>query len=276
MASLSKGTRKNIKRYLNKIRTDLPALKHSILIGDEIKDWHVQSIIELNKARMQRKQKVSAYDESETARVIQLAKLCGLVRIMEIDGNMVAGEICSRAGSHYFSHVGAHDPAYDEYRLGILNCYLTICECIDRRGKQFHFLWGQYDYKYSLLGVQHDLNHVALYRSYAYLLLNGAKAFRLKCEAVSRAIKNFIYIQKRKETDDSSLASKSIWAILRLKDFISSSHSKANDEKKTLFVSSRPAKLIYIDSKIAEQKPVNGKVQANGEFEKSNLAKECV
>jgi hypothetical protein len=189
LASLSKAMRKNIKRYLNKMQLDLPSLQHKVFVAGEIEDRHVRDIIELNKARMQGKQKLSTYDALETKQIIDLAKQCGFIRILQLDGVIVAGEICTRIGNHYFSHVGAHDPLYDEYRLGALNCYLTICECIKRGGKQFHFLWGQYDYKYSLRGVQQDLDHVAVYRSHIHLWRNGARAFKLGCLAITRSTK---------------------------------------------------------------------------------------
>ncbi len=118
LASLSKAMRKNIKRYLNKARLELSSLQHKVLVGDEIEERHVRDIIELNKARMQRKEKTSTYDAQETAQMIELAQRCGFIRIVELDGRIIAGEICTRIGGHYFSHVGGHDQRFDEYRLG--------------------------------------------------------------------------------------------------------------------------------------------------------------
>lgn len=189
-ASLSKALRKNIKRYRSKTRRELPSLEHEVLLGDEIKAQDIEAIIGLNKARMRSKQKISTYDDLETAQLTQLVRLHGFVRIIRLNGVVVAGEICSRAGNHYFFHVGAHDPAYDEYGLGILNCYLTICECIGRGGKAFHFLWGQYAYKYSFGGVQQNLDHVTLYRSRLHFFINGKKAISLGAAAAVRAIKS--------------------------------------------------------------------------------------
>lgn len=211
LASLSKATRKNIKRYLSKIMLELPDLRHQVLVGDEIQEHHVRDIIELNKARMQRKQKVSTYDALESTKLIELAKQCGFIRIMELNGTIIAGEICTRIGKHYFSHLGGHDPAYDEYRLGNLNCYLTICECINRGGKQFHFLWGQYDYKYSLRGMQQELNHVTLYRSHLHLGLNGSKAIRLACQAFTRSTRSYV----QNKAKESSIGGRLVGSLLR-------------------------------------------------------------
>lgn len=84
LASLSTATRKNIKRYMNKARLNLPDLQHEVFVGAAIEERHVREIVELNKARMQRKQKVSTYDALETTQIIELAKQCGFIRVMKI------------------------------------------------------------------------------------------------------------------------------------------------------------------------------------------------
>lgn len=173
VASLGKNTRRNIKRYTKKLLEYFPSFRYQVFENDEVDEQAIRDIVNLNRARMDDKNKVSAIDEDETERIIILAKKCGLVSVARIDGRVCAGGISFRVGSNYFLNVIAHDPAYDDCWLGILCCYLTICECIARGGKEFHFLWGEYEYKYRLLGVKRDLDKLAIYRSYAQMLLNG-------------------------------------------------------------------------------------------------------
>lgn len=177
-ARLGKATRSYLNRYLNKLRRDFPAVRHEVYLQEEINPHHLRQIIDMNRARMAGRNKESYIDEAEAQRIVDMALRCGLVSLITIDGRVCAGAINFRIGDHYFLKVIAHDSAYNDYRLGTLCCYLSICECIARGGKEYHFLWGRYDYKYRLLGVQRDLDHVAVYRSYAHMLLNGRMALR--------------------------------------------------------------------------------------------------
>lgn len=177
-ASLGKSTRSYINRYMNKLRRDFPTMQHEVYENGAVKEEHVRRIIELNTVRMNGKNRETYIDEAEAERIVAFARSRGLLSIITIDGVLYAGTINFRVGDNYFLKVIAHDPAYNDYRLGTLCCYLTICECIARGGKEYHFLWGRFDYKYRLLGVQHDLDHVTVYRSRAHMLRNGSLALR--------------------------------------------------------------------------------------------------
>lgn len=112
-----------------------------------------------------------------------------MLSLLRLDGRICAGTINFRAGDNYFLEVIAHDPAYNDYRLGTLCCYLTICECIAREGKEYHFLWGAHDYKFRLLGVQRELDHLTIYRSRRHALLYPRtvwRNWRLEWERKSR------------------------------------------------------------------------------------------
>jgi CelD/BcsL family acetyltransferase involved in cellulose biosynthesis len=106
-------------------------------------------------------------------RIIQFARDRGMVCTITLGGRLCAGTINYRVHDNYFLETLAHDPAFDDYRLGMLCCYLSICECIARGGKEYHFLWGQDDYKVRLHGVQRDLDDLVIYRSHLHMLLNG-------------------------------------------------------------------------------------------------------
>jgi CelD/BcsL family acetyltransferase involved in cellulose biosynthesis len=67
-------------------------------------------------------------------------------------------------GGEVFMHVIAHDPAYDDLRLGLLCCALTIEDAIAKGCQQFHFLWGRYDYKTRLGGEREVLSQVLVFR----------------------------------------------------------------------------------------------------------------
>lgn len=219
LSSLGKNTRRNVKRYTDKLMRKFPSFNFSVHVKGDVEERNIADIIRLHRARMTEKQKVSAIDDEEVSRMISLVKEYGLVGVATIDGRVCAGAICFRVGANYFMSVIAHDPEHDDCWIGVLCSYMTICECIARGGKEFHFLWGQYPYKYTLLGVQRDLDHLDVYRSYPYLLLNGGMALRAVYRGYIRQAHLWLH---RVENDDSfisQLAIKCLRHLGRLKRF---------------------------------------------------------
>jgi len=205
LASLGKSTRTYVKRYLNKLKRCFPSVSWTTCEGQDVNEAHVRAIIELNHARMAEKYKDSYIDEAETDRILRLVRQCGLVTVMTIDGRVCAGTINYRVADNYFLHVVAHAPDYDEYGLGTLCCYLTICECIARKGCEYHFLWGRYEYKYRLLGVQRDLSHLLIYRSRLQMLLKGKTTLRHLYGARMYELRNWMEHSARRMDDSTML-----------------------------------------------------------------------
>jgi hypothetical protein len=200
LASLGKNTRRNIRRYMEKTKRAFPLFSFQAFEKGAVSEQHVRDIISLNRARMAEKNKESPIDAEETSRIISLVRKCGLVGVATIDGRVCAGAISYRAGNNYFLSILAHDPAYDEYWLGILTCYLTVCECIARGGKEFHFLWGRYEYKFTLLAVQRDLDNLVVYRSPAQQLMNGDLVIRTALDAYRRRAHLWLHDATRRDT----------------------------------------------------------------------------
>jgi hypothetical protein len=179
LAHLGSATRKNIKRHKNRLERTFPTFRYRTYLKDEVDEQQVRDIIDLNRARMARKNKISSIDEDETQRIIRLVKECGLVGVATIDGRVCAGAITFRIGENFISRVNAHDPQYDDFRLGILCCYFTICDCIARGGKEFHFMSGKYEYKNALLGKCERFDKVVLYRSRLHKVRNSGMAVKM-------------------------------------------------------------------------------------------------
>jgi hypothetical protein len=205
-ASLGKNTRRNIKRYGERLRTTFPSFTFTVYEKGEASDADLRAIVALNHARMEGKNKQSDIDYGEEDRLIALTRQCGLVGICRIDGKVCAGAMSFRAGDNYFLNVLAHDPAYDDYWLGILCCYMTICECIERGGKEFHFLWGRYDYKFTLLAVARDLERLVIYRSRGKMWSNPDVWLKTAMEDWSRRANQRLHEAKRGNSAGSRLA----------------------------------------------------------------------
>lgn len=214
MASLGRSTRSYVHRYMNKLKRDFPAFEYRVLGPGEIEESQIRHIIDLNRLRMATKGKESINDEDITRRIVQLSRECGLVGVIMIDGRICAGSINYRAGANFFLETLAHDPAYDDYRLGTLCCYLTICECIARGGGEYHFLWGQDEYKSRLLGVQRDLDDIVIYRSWLHMVLYGKLVMQHAFHAVVRRTRVWVRRTRRTNSFGGRMVSR-LWRLAR-------------------------------------------------------------
>jgi len=192
VARLGSATRKNIRKHLHRIERDFPTFRMDVLdvrSGDVIDEGDVRAIIGFNHARMDGKGKVSVIDERKTANILRLARQRGFMTRASIDGRICAGTIGLRIGDTVVSLVNAHDPHYDDHRLGTVCCFLTVCAAIERGARRFDFMWGRYDYKTALLGAHHELSRYIVYRSRLALALNGVTALRTACAGRLREAK---------------------------------------------------------------------------------------
>jgi hypothetical protein len=171
-ARIGSSTRYNVKRYMKRLTRDFPTFSYRFYENEEISEQDIREIIRLSEIRISAKKKRFGIDEKEVKQILNLARICGLVNVVSIDGHLCAGTITLRTGSSYLAMVNAHEPKYDGYWLGTLCYYLTICESIARGGKRFHMGGGRYDYKIRLLGVRQDMDHLEVYRSYGHALVN--------------------------------------------------------------------------------------------------------
>lgn len=196
VASLGKNMRRNLRRYMDKLKRDHPSLQVDVSEKGDASEEDMRAIINLNRVRIVGKNMQYGLDD-EVEKVIALVRTCGMVVAMRIDGRVVGGSIGYFAGSNYFFKVISHDPRYNEYSAGILCCYLTICECIARGCKEYNFMWNEYEYKFALGAHVRNLHHVVVYRSRLHFLLrprlvlvNAAAAWRHRAESlIDRAAK---------------------------------------------------------------------------------------
>ena len=204
-ARLGKATQRYINRYLNKLKREFPSFCYEVYSGQEVQEQVVRDIVRFNRSRMADKNKISDQSEEETQRLFQLIQRCGFIGLIRLDGVVRAGTINFTSGKNYFLAMIAHDPAFNEYRLGTLCCYLTICECIARGGNEYHFLWGQYDYKYRLQGVQRNLDHLVVYRSPACVLFDGQLILKNAYLDYARRVRVWLHDIKRQDSVGSRL-----------------------------------------------------------------------
>ncbi|OWW19309.1 GNAT family N-acetyltransferase [Noviherbaspirillum denitrificans] len=214
LASLGRSTRSYIHRYMNKLKRELPAFEFRVFDAGEIEEAQIRHVISLNRLRMASKGKEAINDEDITRRIVQLSHERGMLGVILIDGRICAGSINYRVGANYFLETLAHDPAWDDYRLGTLCCYLTICECIRRGGGEYHFLWGQDEYKTRLLGVQRDLDDIVVYRSWLHMVLYGKLVMQHATHAAVRRARVWVRRTRRSDSFGGRLVAR-VWRLVR-------------------------------------------------------------
>jgi hypothetical protein len=176
--SLGKATRKNIKQYLNRIKRDYPTFEFHVHDGHIVDEQLIKNIIAFNRVRFEKKGKISGITELEEARIIAMLRACGIVGAISIDGKLCAGSLVYCIGDHYHSWLKAHDPAYDDYRLGLIGSFLMISDCIRRGGKTYHLMWGREPHKALLNSELRTFSNLTVYRSHAAALRNCGLLFR--------------------------------------------------------------------------------------------------
>jgi CelD/BcsL family acetyltransferase involved in cellulose biosynthesis len=203
--SMSKNARRNVKRA-QRGAADLDTCTFQVYGPGQAPPAEVRAIIALNHARMAGKNKRSGLDNDETRRILVLVESCGLVGVIKVDGVVRAGGIACRTGDNYFLLVLAHDPAYDDYSLGFLCCYQTICACIERGGRQFHFLWGRYAYKQAFGGQLRELYRIVIYRSRPAMLRQAGLGLRTWRQAMLRRAMLWLHERSQQPTPAIAIA----------------------------------------------------------------------
>ena len=140
LASLSAQTREKIRYHWRRAQRRQPGLVFRTVKAAAIELAQLRSVIAFNRARMQAKGRRFGMDEEDERRLCALMGERGQLSVIEIDGEIRAGLLCTLAGNDITMHVIAHDPAFDDLRLGFLCCALTIQDAIARRLNRFHFL----------------------------------------------------------------------------------------------------------------------------------------
>jgi hypothetical protein len=195
--ALGKSTRRNLRRYGERFQQDFPAMRLQVLQATQASDETVRAIVALNWSRMAGKNRRSNLNESAVEKLTRLVQQCGLLCVVTIGDRVCAGAISFRARDNYFLSVLAHDPDFDAYSLGMLCCYQIIGECIERGGQSFHFLWGEYDYKYQFRGVRTELDNLVLYRSRLALLRHSGLALSELRQGLMRQCRLWLQAQRR-------------------------------------------------------------------------------
>ncbi len=188
LAGLSRQAREKLRYYHARCRRREPGLSFDILRGEQVGECHVQALLALSRARMEKKGVSFGIGSVEQGQLLALARARGMLVLLTLDGRICAGLLCSVTGDDVFMHVVAHDPTRDDLRLGLVACSVGIAGAIAAGHARFHFLWGRYDYKLRLGGRERPLSSMVVYRNRLHGLLHPLLAWRQLTGRARRAL----------------------------------------------------------------------------------------
>lgn len=170
LASLGPNTRAAIRRAQRMVAQQAPDLAFTFHGPDTIEHADLAALVGLNCLRLSRKGQSPSHTADSLAMLESMLGAYGCVLFARSGGRIRAGVACTHVGRHAYMHVIAHDPGFDQARLGLLCCFMSICESIRRGMREYHLLSGRYDYKRRLLGQQRDFDRIVVYRSPAAVM----------------------------------------------------------------------------------------------------------
>lgn len=174
---LGSKMRRNLKSSQAKLLRDFPLVNFVTIFSDEITEDIITRVIQLNIERMKHKGVIPGKNDADIQKIYNFSKHYGCVAYIEIDGKMIAGNICYILNNRIFGHVIAHENNFSSYNIGYL-CQLHLIQTLIGKGlSKFHFLWGNSEYKLKLLAKPHSLFSYHVYRAYTFsLFINKYKA----------------------------------------------------------------------------------------------------
>ena len=172
--ALGKSTRKTLRGYGNRLLRDHPGFEWRCSLSDtlprHVQRALVQQLQAFKRASMAARGKHAQIDAKETTQLLLMAADCGMFGLGTINGKLCAGSLALRIGDSYVMMLCSADPAFSSYRLGLLACYWSLCDCITQGAQQCHLLWGRYRYKEQLLARPVSLHRLRIYRSRWHML----------------------------------------------------------------------------------------------------------
>lgn len=186
---LGRNTRATIRRSEKSMTERYPGMQFTVHDRNDGGANVVDILVELSRQRITSKNERPSHTQSTVSELRRMVDAYGVLLVARMDEKICGGVICTSVGRHFYMHVVAHDPAFNDIRLGMLCCYRSICEAIRRGAAEYHLLSGKYDYKFRFLGQQRDFEKIVIYRSLAVVLPNISTYVRTLVRGRGRSTK---------------------------------------------------------------------------------------
>ena len=196
LASLGRSLRQSLRSRLTRTK----GLTHQLVPGHALHAELLEHIIGFNHARMSSKQRESAIDQAESARLLRMAQARGMLGAIHIEGRLCAGSLVCRFGNDVFSLLNAHDPAMNHLGLGKLSRHLMILEAIRTGAQRFHLLGGYFSSKRPFGAQRIPLYELIVYRNRFRIIMDSFALTRLMIRSMNYRLRTLIDDRKHERS----------------------------------------------------------------------------
>jgi hypothetical protein len=165
VASMSANFRSIVQRSERKILKQYPTFRFEVFEKDAVDEGLVREIIRMARARMVVKRKKAYVGEEHLESLMRLIRTHGYVGVATIDGKLCGGSVWYWVGRRNFLHLIAHDPKFDQYKLGNQTLLMAIRYWIGRGGRECWLMGGGEAHKSKFRAVSRCFESVVIYRS---------------------------------------------------------------------------------------------------------------
>jgi hypothetical protein len=140
--SLSKNTRKNVRRRQNQLARDFPGLSTEMVSPGERSQELVDRLVGWKVERFRRKGLLAHWelDPASRRRAGALLRSCGQALVTSVDGEEVGIQLTFRVGDTAYAFQNGIDPRFEAYSLGFLTFYRLVCHAIETGAKRVNAL----------------------------------------------------------------------------------------------------------------------------------------
>jgi hypothetical protein len=187
--SLGKKTRKKVRFYQNRLRRAFPDVKSETVKPGERSRELVDRLAEWKIQRYRLKGLLTYWEIHPVLaeRLSNLIRRRGEARITTIAGREAAIDICFRVGETAYAYESANDPRYDQFSLGFLTFYWSVCSAIESGAARLDALEGT-EWSKTPLGAQPvRTTSLSVFRSQLSRLRLLDEALRIERERYYRA-----------------------------------------------------------------------------------------
>jgi hypothetical protein len=166
LQTLGSKTRKHLPYYLRRLEREWgDNLAVGPCLGPEVTRELYQEILDLNRQRMQKHHRESAWHPGVVEQRWPLVQERGLLYGVYYRKRLVAGTLSFLHANNAYLIVLAHDPEFDRLNLGSVVLWLTLQHLIRLQLGCFHLMWGASFYKTQLGGKIESLFRVTGFSS---------------------------------------------------------------------------------------------------------------
>jgi hypothetical protein len=160
-----KKTKRHLRYYMGKLKKSFNQVNFEVLTPPELTPQIISQIIGFNKLRTVKKGYRQGIDRDNENKIVNFTCQNGCVCVMKIDGQISAGAILFNLKNDAFLQVISHDAKFDGFDLGLVCLSNTIQYCIEQGIGNFHFLWGEAEYKRRFQGTGVKLVNMLVFKN---------------------------------------------------------------------------------------------------------------